>query len=353
APPEMEKDIEKRLPNIIAENRVRDIPLEEAVRTGAVEYTDLFPAYAGQIARMVDLEAIRRAGLKVAVDSMFGAGSGYFRRLIGDGATEIIEMHSERNPLFPGLKQPEPTAANLPALCQAVRLSGASIGLATDGDGDRIGVVDETGKVITPLQVFGLLALYLLEIRGQRGAIVKTINTTDMVNKLGEMYGVPVFETKVGFKHVAPIMEAEDALVSGEESGSFAFRGHIPERDGILSGLILLDMMAKTNKKPSEMIDRLYRRVAPHHYHRTDVEFPAPEREAIAGRLAGNIPEHLGGVKATKVNTMDGHHFRMEDGSWLLIRFSGTEPLLRIYAEAATPERAMALIAEAKALLRI
>jgi phosphomannomutase len=174
-----------------------------------------------------------------------------------------------------------------------------------------------------------------------------------MLDKLGKIYNVPVYETKVGFKHVAPIMMAENALIGGEESSGFGFRGHIPERDGILAGLFLLDLMNRLKKTPSQLIEHLYSKVGPHHYNRVDLEFPPADREKIIGRVAGKTPSQIGTIKVIKVNTADGFHFTLADGSWLLIRFSGTEPILRIYAEAASLEQANSLIDQGKKLLGV
>lgn len=353
APTEVEAEIEKRLPGIIDQNRVKHIPLKEGLDRGSIEYIDFVPAYTRRLAELVDVESIRQAGLKITVDSMFGSGSGCFKSIIGGGKTEIQEINGEHNPSFPGIKQPEPIAPNLSKLCALIRETNADVGLATDGDSDRIGIVDENGKALTPLQIFALLALYLLEVRGQRGAIVKTLTTTSMLQKLGELYNVPVYETPVGFKYIAPIMVAENALIGGEESSGFGFRGHIPERDGILAGLCFLDFMTKTKKKPSELIDYLYSKVGQHHYHRVDVEFPAHEREAIISRLTSNMPTCVAQTEVAKVNTTDGYHFLLSDGSWLLIRFSGTEPLLRIYAEADSLDRAQRLVAEGREILKV
>jgi alpha-D-glucose phosphate-specific phosphoglucomutase len=348
APTEVEIEVEKRLPDVIAQNRVKRISLDEGLKQGSIEYLDIAPVYDQRVAELVDLESIRQAGLKVVVDSMFGAGSGCFKSIIGSGKTNVSEIHGERNPCFPGMKQPEPIGSNLSELSTFVPDTKADIGLATDGDADRIGIVDEKGQPLTPLQIFALLALYLLEVRGDRGAIVKTLTTTNMLNKLGEIYNVPVYETKVGFKYIAPIMLDEDALIGGEESSGFGFRGHIPERDGILAGLCILDFMAKTKKTPSELIDYLYSKVGPHHYDRIDFEFPPQDREAILQRVTNSRPTHLMQTEVAKINTIDGFHFLLKDGSWLLIRFSGTEPLLRIYSEAGSLERAKELIAEGK-----
>jgi len=352
APTEMERDIESRLPEIIARNRVKHLSLSEGLSQGMIQYMDFDPAYLEQLSDLVNLESLRQAGLKITVDTMYGAGAGYFRRILEGGTTEVVEINGERNPLFPGI-QPEPIARHLTKLSDTVRESKASVGLATDGDADRIGIVDERGTPLTPLQIFALLALYLLDVRGERGAIVKTITTSSMLFKLGKLYEVPVYETRVGFKYVAPIMMKENALIGGEESSGFGFRGHLPERDGILAGIYLLDFMNRTKKTPSELIDYLYSKVGPHHYHRDDLEFPAQERESVIQRLTDKMPDHIARTEVTKVNTMDGYHFSLADGSWLLFRLSGTEPILRIYAEASSLERAKLLVAEGRRILGV
>ncbi len=352
APTSAEADIESRLPQIMASDSVKRLPLEEGVKKGLVEYLDASPAYYEQIARFVDLGDLRRAGLKVAVDSMYGAGSGHFRRLLQGGETQVAEINGERNPSFPGI-QPEPIARHLTKLAETVRTRGADIGLATDGDADRVGIVDEKGIPLTPLQIFALLALYLLEVRGERGSIVKTLTTSSMLFKLGAMYDVPVHETRVGFKYVAPKMISDNALIGGEESSGFGFRGHLPERDGILAGLYFLDLMHKLGKTPSQLIDHLYAKVGPHHYQRVDLEFPPADRQRIIGQLASDRPSRISGSEVVKINTIDGYHFSLADGSWLLIRLSGTEPILRIYAEASSLDRAQTLVAEGRRLLGV
>jgi len=352
APTEMERDVESRLPEIIAQDRVKRLSIDEGLSQGTIEYVDLDPAYLEHLSVLVNLERLREADLRVVVDSMYGSGAGYFKRILEGNKTEVIEINGERNPIFPGI-QPEPIARHLSKLSNTVRDNKASVGLATDGDADRLGIVDDQGTPLTPLQIFALLAFYLLEVRGERGAIVKTITTSSMLFKLGELYKVPVYETRVGFKHVAPVMMKENALIGGEESSGFGFRGHLPERDGILAGIYLLDFMNRTKKRPSELVDYLYSKVGPHHYHRDDLEFPAEERESIIQRLTGKMPDHIAQTEVTKVNTMDGFHFSLADGSWLLFRLSGTEPILRIYAEADSLERAKLLVAEGRGLLGV
>lgn len=343
APDEVTAQIEGLIAKAFTGSKIDRLPLNEAIEQGLVEYIDLAPVYFDQIAKLVDLDGLRQAGLKVVVDPMYGAGAGYFKKIIGGGKTELIEISGERNPLFPGLR-PEPIAVNLTKLSAAVKVQRADVGLATDGDADRMGIVDEKGTFLTQLQVFALLCLYLLETRGERGPIVKTLTTTSMAYRLGEIFNVPVFETAVGFKYVAPTMAREKALIGGEESGGYGFRGHVMERDGILANLFFLDLMVKTGKTPSELIDYLYSKVGPHHYQRVDLKFPEAERQTIINRIRDNPPKSIDGVKVSRLDTTDGFRFVLADNSWLLIRFSGTEPVLRIYSETDSPARAARML---------
>jgi alpha-D-glucose phosphate-specific phosphoglucomutase len=339
ASPETTAEIEKHIARILTGGKIDQMPLAEALSQNLAEYFDLAPVYFQQIARLVNLSEIQRARLKIVIDPMHGAGAGYLKALLSGGALELVEINGERNPLFPGIERPEPIAPNLTKLSATVRRRRANVGLATDGDADRIGVVDEKGRFLNTLQVFTLLTLYLLEVRGERGLIVKTITTSAMLDRLGEIFKVPVRETPVGFKYVAPIMMAEDALIGGEESGGYGFRGHVTERDGILASLYFLDFIVKTGKNPSELLDYLFSKVGPHYFNRRDIEFPEPERTAIINRIKQNPSQNIGGVKVARLDTIDGFRYILTDTSWLLIRFSGTEPLLRIYAESNTPER--------------
>ena len=340
---EITTQIERFISQALTAGKVNRLPLDKAVGQGLVVEPDLDPVYFDQITRLVDLDAIRQAGLKLVFDPMYGAGAGYLERVLGGGTTELIEINSERNPLFPGIR-PEPIAVNLAKLSATVKERGADVGLATDGDADRMGIVDEKGTFLTQLQVFALLCLYLLEIRGERGPIVKTLTTTSMLYRLGEIYGVPVYETPVGFKYVAPTMRAKDALIGGEESGGYGFRGHVAERDGILANLYFLDLMVKTGKNPSELIDYLYSKVGPHHYRRVDIKFPGAKRQAIINRIQNNPPNSIDNVQVLKLDTIDGFRFMLADNTWLLIRFSGTEPILRVYTETDSPARAERLL---------
>ena len=308
------------------------LPLDDGRAAGLVQDVDPAPAYCEAIARLVNLEAIRNAGLTVLVDAMHGAGAGYVAGLLQGGATTVTELRAEPNPAFPGMAQPEPIQHNLAELCRRAPVDGASAGLALDGDADRIGLVDETGRFVSTLEVFSLLALYLLE-RGDRGALVKGITASVMLNKLAEQYGVAIAEMPVGFKNIGPRFVADDAILGGEESGGYAFRGHIPERDGILSGLYLLEYMAVSGLTASGMVRHLFDTVGEHHYQRRDVSFDPAAREAIMARLTGSPLAELAGMPVRSVDEIDGRRW-MFDAGWVAARFSGTEPLLRIYCEA-------------------
>ncbi len=347
ASPEVVTALEERIDAVQAgKDSVRRMPLDEARRKGLVEMFDPTPAYFAQVARMVDLAPIKAAGLNIVVDAMYGAGMGYFPRLLDGGATRVFQIHAERNPLFPGLDHPEPIGHNLRALADAIRDRRADVGLANDGDADRIGVMDEHGTFINQLQVYALLLLYLLEVRGWRGPVVRSITTTVMADKLAARYGLEVIRTPVGFKYVGPAMIEKDAIMGGEESGGFGFRGHIPERDGILAGLFILDLMVQTGKKPSELIDYLYSLVGPHFYDRIDATFPAEQKQAIIARVRDHIPATLAGMKVVGLDTRDGFKMDLEDGGWALIRFSGTEPILRVYCETTRADKVQDLLSE-------
>jgi len=352
APPEATADLEKR---IAATGMVNRLPLPQALERGLVEHTDLAPAYVKHIADIIDLDGLRQTGLKVVFDPMHGTGAGYLNALLDGGDIELTEINSERNPLFPGMHQPEPIAANLGRLSATIKERKADVGIATDGDADRLGIVDENGVFLTTLQVYTLLCLYMLEVRGERGMIVKTINSSGMLYKLGEIYDVKVHETPVGFKHIAKLMldKDQDVLIGGEESGGYGFRGHMPERDGVFAGLCFLDLMAKTGKSPSQLVAYLYSKVGPHHFHRLDVGFPTGERQAIIDRLKNNPPSAIDGTEVLKTDTWDGFRFNLADGGWLLIRFSGTEPVLRLYAESDSQARVARLLEEGKTIAGI
>ena len=345
--------IENAIPAIIAAERMNTIPLGEAEAEGLVERIDVRAAYLKALGEFVEIESIQAAGWNVLVDPLYGSGQGWLARVIQGGATSVREVHGERNPSFPGLRAPEPITANLKESMEIVAEGGFDVGLALDGDGDRFGLIDENGRFITQHQTFALLIYYFLEVRAERGAIVRSVTMTRMVDRLGEIYDCPVHETPVGFKHLGKTMMETDALIAGEESGGTAFRGHIPERDGLLAALFMLDFMTQTGKRPSELLADLYDRVGPHEYDRVDVTIRPEERDAIEAHVQVNEPATIAGLKVIGRDEVDGYRFQLEGGWWLLLRFSGTEPLLRIYAEMPTMEQVQDALAQGQEIAGI
>ncbi|MCD5398575.1 MAG: phosphoglucomutase/phosphomannomutase family protein [Dehalococcoidia bacterium] len=350
ASPEIVEQLESRIAAVEQHGVVNRMPLHEAERQGLLEIFDPEPEYLAHLATIVDVQAIRNAGLNVVVDSMYGSGAGYLKKLLEGGTTRVVEIHGERNPAFPGMAQPEPIAHNLTELIEAVQDHNADVGIALDGDADRLGMVDESGNFVTTLQTFALLCYHLLENLGQRGPLVRSITMTSMIDRLAELYDVPIFDTPVGFKFLGPVLMAEEAIAAGEESGGYAFRGNVPERDGILSGLLILDMIVKTQMEPSDLLYELVEKVGPHFYDRWDVSFDPSQRDAIEQSVRVSFPSTLAGKTVVQVDERDGIRFVLESGHWSLIRFSGTEPLLRIYAEGESPAEVAALLGEARAM---
>ena len=340
APADLNK-IEALIPEI---KNVKRMKLDDAQAKGLVTFFDAAPDYLVQLERLIDVQPIKDAGLKIVVDCMWGNGIGWFPRILDGGKTQVIEVHNQRHPLFPEMTRPEPIPPNVDAGLARARQLGADVVIMNDGDADRVGIGDEHGRFVDQLRVYGLLGYYFLQVRGERGPIVKTISTTKMLNKLGALYNAPIHETGVGFKYIAPKFTETNALLGGEESGGYAFRGHVPERDGILAGLYLLDMMVRLGKKPSELIDLLFAEVGPHYYKRIDSRFPAKDKAAILARVAAARPQSIGGLAVTEIVTVDGHQFVMQDGGWLLVRFSGTEPIIRVYCETTHQDKVEAIL---------
>jgi phosphomannomutase len=335
------KEIEARIPATI--EQVKQMPITEAETKGLIVRFDPAPAYIDQIHKLIDLKPIKDAGLNVLIDTMWGNGAGWFPRLLDGGRTSIMEIHNFRNPIFPEMIRPEPIPPNIDVGLHTTVASGANVLIITDGDADRLGVGDEKGQFIDQLRVYGLLAYYLLEVCGKRGPIVKTLSTTSMLIKLGKLYGVPVYETGVGFKYVAPKMMETNAMIGGEESGGYAFHGHVPERDGILAGLYILDFMVRTGLKPTQLIDALFAKVGAHYYDRIDRPFSG-DRQTREQKILDAKPTSIGGFKVDNLDTTDGYKFNLEDGGWMLIRFSGTEPIMRVYCETTHQDRVQSII---------
>lgn len=314
---------------------------------GLVEEFDPHKTYVDHLQNFADIKAIKAAGIRAAFDPLFGAGTHYLGSVLNN---DVIQLHGEADPNFGGLN-PEPIAKNLGDLIQLLKDGKADVGLATDGDADRIGAVDETGTYVTTHQIFALLLKHHVTHRKAKGTVVMSVSTTSLIRKMCESYGLKLVETPIGFKHICKELRNQDAMMGGEESGGMSFRDHVHERDGIFNALMLLEMMALNNKSLGELVQGLSDEFGPFHFERID-HHVTPEKIANAKTIAGkeDITE-VGGVKVSRYNTMDGIKVFFEDDSWLLMRASGTEPLMRTYAEASSAERVAELLTFAKSYL--
>ena len=317
---------------------------EQARTEGLIERINPTPAYYDHLRQLIDFDKIADNPQHIVVDSMYGSGRGQIRGILQGTGCEVFEVRGEMNPGFGGI-HPEPIGHYLGALAGAIAAGHGQLGLATDGDADRLGAMDGRGQFVDPHRIMALSLKYLFEKRGFRGKVVKTVSTTQMINRLAEKYGLEVIETPVGFNYIAEWMLQDDVLIGGEESGGISFKGHIPEGDGILMGLLLTEMVAESGAPLDEMVADLLAEVGPAHYKRVDLRLARPiVKEQMVNQLAEDAPSSIGGVEISSVNTMDGAKYLLADDSWLLIRPSGTEPVLRVYAEARDPEQVSRLL---------
>ena len=291
-------------------------------------------AYYEHLGQMVDLDVISASELRVVADAMYGSGRKCIADMLARTRCRVYEIRGEMNPGFGGI-HPEPIGHYLSALAAAIQAHHADVGLATDGDGDRLGAMDGLGNFVDPHHIFALTLQYLVEERGWSGRVVKSVSTTRMVDRLASHYGLPVVETPVGFNHIADHMLNNNVLIGGEESGGLSIKGHIPEGDGVLMGLLLMEIVAATETPLHELVADLQETFGPAHYARTDMPLRTPISKAnMVERLTGDVPDALGGERVVQTETIDGVKYLLADDSWLLIRPSGTEPMLRVYAEA-------------------
>lgn len=301
-------------------------------------------AYYEHLSSLIDLDVISDGELRVVADAMYGSGRKCFTDVLARTRCRVYEIRGEMNPGFGGI-HPEPMACYLSALAAAIQARHADLGLATDGDGDRIGAMDANGQYVDPHHIFALALRYLVEERGWGGEVVKSVSTTRMVDRLAARYGLPLVETPVGYNYIADHMLKGDVLIGGEESGGISIKGHIPEGDGVLMGLLLLEIVSAAGVPLHELVADLQASVGPTHYARRDMPLRRPVTKAdMVARLTGDVPPTLGGQEIVDMQTIDGVKYLLSDDSWLLIRPSGTEPVLRVYAEAREPEMVDALL---------
>lgn len=345
ADPSMIAEVEAELDNPEANWPLRSA--DELRSEGLIESYDLRTAYLRILGDKLDVRAIEVSGLKIGVDAMYGAGQNLVTELLGTGS--VVEIHNDHNPGMHG-QAPEPIEKNLTYFSKFIREQNCSVGLALDGDADRIGMMDEEGRFVDAHKILALLVKYLHKDRGMYGSVVKTFSTTDMLDRMAEAYGLSLETTKIGFKYIAPRIVESDVLVGGEESGGLAVKGHIPERDGIYIGLTVVEMMVKHRKRLSELVDDLQFEFGPLFFARNDLHTTPEAKERFLAKLANEGLSAVGSENVVSADDLDGYKVRFEDG-WLMFRPSGTEPVLRIYAEASSTERAEKLVAAGVALV--
>jgi phosphomannomutase/ADP-glucose pyrophosphorylase len=345
ATPEMVAQVEESLRDLI---RSGGAP---RVQPGVVPTTDIAAPYLAHCARFVDLEKVRAAGFKVIVDPMHGSGAGYLTGILRDAGVDVEEIRSERNPVFGGVN-PEPIAENMGALFDTVRDRSADVGICLDGDADRLGACDSKGRFVDCHRLFAVLLRHLYEAKGWRGGVVRTVSTTRALDKLCARYGLTLSETPIGFKYICEKMLDEDILIGGEESGGIGVKNHLPERDGVLMGMLILEAMAVAGKRLEDLIEDVFALVGRHEYTRNDLHPPQEKMHSIISALQSFRETTFAGAPLAGITRKDGTRLDFEDGSWLLLRPSGTEPVVRVYAEAETQDRAQALVAEGVALVQ-
>jgi phosphomannomutase len=325
-----------RGPNLMDFKKAREMNL--------IQRFNPLTAYFDHLRTLINTDIIADNPQRFVVDAMYGSGRGVIKSFLQGTGCEIYEIRGEMNPGFGGI-HPEPIAKNLGALSSAVSSGVGNFGVVTDGDADRIGAMDERGAFVDPHKIMALSLKYLVEKRGWTGAVVRTVSTTRMIDRLAKRYGLTLYETPVGFNHIADYMMKEDVLIGGEESGGISFKGHIPEGDGPIMGLLLVEMIAAWKKPLVELVDDLLTDVGPALYERVDLRLSRPVAKAeMTEFLTQKAPAEIGGQKVEEISQRDGVKYVMGDDSWLLIRPSGTEPVLRVYVEGRNQEMVKALM---------
>ncbi|HAD07836.1 MAG TPA: phosphoglucosamine mutase [Anaerolineaceae bacterium] len=331
-----DNEAQARGPNLMEFEQARQLKL--------IQRFNPIPAYADHLRRLIDFDLIAENPQRIVVDSMYGSGRGVIRSILQGTGCEVFEIRGEMNPGFGGV-HPEPIGRYLGALAGAISTGAGSFGLATDGDADRIGAMDERGNFVDPHKIMALALRYLVKKRGWRGSVVCTVSTTRMIDRLARQYDLTLHETPVGFNHIADYMLKEDVLIGGEESGGISFKGHIPEGDGILMGLLIVEMVADSGGSLVDLVDDLLAEVGPAYYERRDLRLKHPvAKDKMTARLQNEAPAQIGGEAIVEISTRDGVKYILSDDSWLLIRPSGTEPVLRVYAEGRSMEMVKELL---------
>jgi phosphomannomutase len=343
AHPEMIAAVEKELKKVSRSKRKPGKTYDELVGKGKIELLDFTTMYVEDIRKKIDIERIKSAGLRIAFDAMFGAGQGVMGRLIPLTASRR-EIY---NPGFGGA-HPEPLPQHLTGLREAVLVDRCDIGIATDGDADRLGVYDERGEFVDSHRIFALLLKYLVKEKKWTGEVAKSFSVSSLIDKMCAKYGLTLHETKVGFKYLCRLMTDRDILIAAEESGGLGVKGHLPERDGIFNGLLLAELMATRKMRLSELVEEIMNEFGWHYFNRYDARLTEKEKVRILKVYKKGVKQ-LAGMPVQRVETKDGFKLFVEHG-WVLVRASGTEPLIRFYAEADAPTVVEALLTSARSV---
>jgi len=342
-------EITARIESLLDKNPIKTLPWEKGEMKGLATTVNILPPYLKKVTSFLDMKIVNSAGLRVVYDPMYGVGYGCLEEILKDSNCELFTIHPKYNPGFGGIN-PEPIEENLKQLQEEIKKRGADLGIATDGDADRVGVVDETGRYLSPLQVFSLLLLYLVEEKEMRGKVIKTVSLGYQPERISRKFGLEWEQTPVGFKYICEKMLKEKVILGGEESGGYGYYGHLPERDGILSALLFIEMIAKKGKPLSKILEQMEKKFGRSFFKRVDFYQEKADKKVFIEKLTSNPPAALGGIPLREILTIDGVKFVMEDESWLLIRPSGTEPKVRVYAEAPREKQMERIIEEGKNL---
>ncbi|PNU20964.1 phosphoglucomutase [Geothermobacter hydrogeniphilus] len=331
--PETTRDIEERANRMLGQVCYRDMPLDRAVRDGLVVEIDPLPAYFETLRRRIDFAAIAASGLKIAVNPLYGTGRGYLDRILREAGVEVVTFNDHIDPTFGGLP-PEPAETYIADFMSMIRSDAAiGLGLATDGDADRYGIVDGDGSYYEPNYILALLADYLLRVKGEAGDVARSVATSHFVDAVARSHGRQVLETPVGFKYIGEYIAAGKILIGGEESAGLTIRDHVPDKDGILACLLVAEMVAVTGRGIGDLLADLYERVGEFYTRRNNIRLTDDLEQGYAARMNA-LPDRFGDLAVIDVVTIDGHKCLLEKDAWVLFRKSGTEPVVRLYGEA-------------------
>lgn len=345
--------ITDQIESLIGATPPRRMPMEEAKAAGLLRQIEPSDDYRRHIEDFIAIDELRKADVLVIADPMHGTGGRWIETMLSGGRIRVETIRGERDPLFGGVL-PEPMPWNLELTARTIRDRGALMALVTDGDADRVGAMDERGEYINTHQILMIMLLHLIRRKGWKGSVARTFSQSVIVRRIAESYGLRLFETPVGFKHIGEIMldPANDFLIGGEESGGIGVRGHIPERDGILNCLLLLEAVLATGKNPSEIVRDIWREFGEFHFERRDLRVPVLSGQELVTQMREKTPDTFAGYRVTDTATLDGSKLIFEDESWILFRQSGTEPVLRIYCEATSIDKMKKMMDEGERLAK-